>query len=108
MLKQPLGPEALELVARRFAVLAEPLRLRLLMELMKEERHVGALVEAVGGTQGNISRHLQTLAGAGLLKRRREGLNVVYSIADPSVYKLCEVVCGSIGRHLAGQAEAFR
>lgn len=108
MMKQPLQPEAIELVARRFAVLAEPLRLRLIMELMQGERHVGALVEAVGGTQGNVSRHLQTLAVAGLVKRRREGLQVLYSVGDPSVYKLCEVVCGSLGRHLAEQAGVFQ
>ena len=63
---KPLGEEALRQVARRFAVLGEPMRLRILQALMDGERPVNALVEATGGTQTNVSRHLQTLASAGL------------------------------------------
>ena len=57
---------ALALIARRFAVLSEPMRLRLLHALIGGEMHVNALVEATGGTQANVSRHLQTLAEAGI------------------------------------------
>jgi len=88
--------EALALVARRFAVLAEPMRLRLLQALMNGERSVGALAEAAGGTQANVSRHLQTLADAGLVARRKEGLQVFYAISDPSIFELCTLVCGSL------------
>lgn len=105
--KLPLSDDALELVARRFAVLSEPMRLRLLQALFAGERSVGALVEATGGTQANISRHLQTLTHAHILSRRKEGLQVFYAIADPSIFKLCELVCGSLEKRLARQAEAF-
>lgn len=105
--KTPLPAGALELVARRFAVLAEPMRLRLLQALFEGEKNVTALVEATGGTQANISRHLQTLTEAHLLQRRKEGLQVFYAIADPSIFQLCELVCGSIEQRLAAQAEAF-
>lgn len=103
MAKKPrlLTDEALALVARRFAVLSEPLRLRLLHSLFDGERSVGTLVEITGGTQANVSRHLQTLADAGLLARRKEGLQVFYSIADPSVFPLCELVCGSLEKQHA-------
>ena len=60
-----------------------------------------------GGTQANISRHLQSLAGAGVLARRKDGLQVLYSIADPSIYRLCDLVCGSIEKQIARQAGAF-
>ena len=63
--------EALELIARRFAVLAEPMRLRLIHALFEGEKHVNALVEETGGTQANISRHLQTLTQAHVLSRRK-------------------------------------
>jgi ArsR family transcriptional regulator len=92
----PLSEEALELVARRFAVLAEPMRLRLIQALFDGERNVSDLVEATGGTQANVSRHLQTLTAAHVLSRRKEGLQVFYEIADPSIFKLCELVCGSL------------
>ena len=104
---RPMPEGALELVARRFAVLAEPMRLRLLQALFDGEKNVTALVGLTGGTQANISRHLQTLTEAHLLKRRKDGLQVFYAIADPSIFQLCELVCGSLEKRLTEQAEAF-
>lgn len=103
----PLSDEALELVARRFAVLSEPLRLKLVHALFDGEKNVNTLVEASGGTQANVSRHLQTLTQAHILARRKEGLQVFYSIADPSIFKLCELVCGSLEKTLTKQAAVF-
>ncbi len=105
--KVPLSDAALELVARRFAVLAEPMRLRLIQALFEGEKHVNALTEETGGTQANVSRHLQTLTQAHVLSRRKEGLQVFYAISDPSIYKLCELVCGSLEKQYSKQAEAF-
>ena len=105
--KSPLSDGALELVARRFAVLAEPMRLRLLQALFDGEMNVNALVEQIGGTQANVSRHLQTLTQAHILSRRKEGLQVFYAIADPTIFKLCELVCGSLERQLTKQVDSF-
>lgn len=103
----PLSDEAMELVARRFAVLAEPMRLRVIQALFDGERNVTELIEATGGTQANVSRHLQTLTNAHILGRRKEGLQVFYRIADPTIPKLCEVVCGSLEKQLSQQAGHF-
>jgi DNA-binding transcriptional ArsR family regulator len=103
-----LSDDALTLVAKRFAILSEPMRLRLLQILMGGERHVNALAEAAGGTQANVSRHLQTLADAGMVSRRKEGLQVFYSIADPSIFQLCDLVCTSLEKQMAKQANVFR
>ncbi len=103
-----LSEEALELVARRFAVLAEPMRLRLLQALFDGEKNVHALVELTGGTQANISRHLQTLTDAHLLRRRKDGLQVFYAIGDPTIFKLCDLVCGSLEKEHAAKAGVFR
>jgi ArsR family transcriptional regulator len=104
---RPLTEDALLLVAQRFAVLAEPMRLRLIQALFEGERNVTELVEATGGTQANISRHLQTLVSAHILTRRKEGLQVFYRVADPTIPKLCELVCGSLGKTLTRQAAHF-
>jgi ArsR family transcriptional regulator len=96
-----LSQEAIELISRRFAVLSEPVRLRLIHVLFYGEKNVNALVQEVGGTQANISRHLQVLTHSNVLARRKEGLQVFYSIADPSIVKLCEFVCGSQEKQLA-------
>lgn len=101
--KSPLTDEALELVARRFAVLAEPMRLRLIQALFEGEKNVTELVDLTGGTQANVSRHLQTLITAHILTRRKDGLQVFYKISDPTIPKLCELVCGSLEKSLSRQ-----
>jgi DNA-binding transcriptional ArsR family regulator len=102
-----LSDEALEQIAARFRVLGEPSRLRLLRELRAGPRSVGELVDATGLTQANASRHLQNLRDAGILGRRKEGLSVIYHIADPGVLDLCHLVCGGIRRTLEKRARAM-
>ena len=102
-----LTEEALGLIARRFAVLSEPMRLKLVHALFEGEQPVNALVNETGGTQANVSRHLQTLADAGILARRKEGLQVFYRIGDPSIFQLCELVCGSLEKQHAERAAVF-
>lgn len=103
-----LTDQAIELVARRFAILSEPMRLRLLRALMEGERNVSSLVAATGGTQANISRHLQALAHAGMVARRKEGLQVFYAIADPSIFQLCDLVCHNLGRQMTERSALFK
>jgi len=109
MAKPPhaLSDEAIELVAARFRVLGEPSRLRILQSLRNGELNVSQLVEVTGSTQGNTSRHLQALADAAILGRRREGSNVFYFIADPGIFDLCDAVCGSLQRQFQNHARAF-
>lgn len=95
------------MIARRFAALSEPLRLRLLHSLFDGEKNVNTLVQISGGTQTNVSRHLQTLTEAGILARRKDGLQVFYSIGDPSIFELCELVCTSLEKQHSARADAF-
>ena len=100
--------ESLGLVAGRFKVLAEPLRLRLLQAMERGELSVGRLAEQLGTTQPNVSKHLKILQDAGLVTRRQEGNTAWYSIADPSVYQLCDLVCNSLRDRLEAQAGMFK
>jgi DNA-binding transcriptional ArsR family regulator len=92
--------EALELVAERFKLLADTTRLRILNALRAGERTVGDLVSATEAGQANVSKHLGLLLRAGLVDRRKEGLNAYYRIADPRVFELCELVCDGIEAEL--------
>ena len=94
--KRPMTAEQLGLVAERFKVLAEPVRLQLLQVLMSGERSVGDLADVTGLSQANVSKHLQMLLAHNLVGRRKEGLFAYYGLADESVFKLCELVCGSL------------
>ena len=102
-----LSDTMLELVARRFRLLGEPVRLRLLQELEDGEHTVGELVDALGSNQPNISRHLSALYEGGLLLRRRQGSNIVYGIADPLVFELCGLVCRSTREHMEEKLSAL-
>ena len=104
---KPLPLGALELVAARFRMLAEPMRLRLLNELRNGEKTVTTLVEATGAGQANVSKHLSLLADAGMVGRRKEGVNIYYFIADESLFELCDLVCGRLQKELAEKARQF-
>ena len=95
MSKLTLSDKMMELVARRFRTLGEPYRLRLLQALESGEKTVGELVAVLGGSQPNVSKHLQILYDGGLVARRREGTSIIYGVSDPVVFKLCELVCRS-------------
>jgi DNA-binding transcriptional ArsR family regulator len=103
-----LSEEALDLIAARFRVLAEPMRLRLLHFLDQGEMSVGELVERTGSGQANVSKHLGMLLDAGLVARHREGLNVYYRVVDATIFDLCETVCTSLGERFATQHTAVR
>jgi len=93
MAKTRLAPEMLELVAERFKVLAEPVRLELLNQLRDGEMTVSELVEESGLAQANVSKHLRLLHSAGFVTRRKDGLFVYYALADRGVFQLCDIMC---------------
>lgn len=99
-----LSREALQLVAARFRVLGEPVRLEILQTLEAGPRNVSGLAAEVGTTQPNVSKHLRLLEEAGLVARRPAGNSVVCALADESVFELCDVVCHSLRERLASQA----
>ncbi len=100
-LPHPLPDPLVELIAKRFRVIGEPMRIRLLDRLREGEASVHELTEATGATQQNVSKHLGVLHAAGIVARRKEGTRTVYAIADDSVLELCEHVCGSLQRQYA-------
>ncbi|HVT45020.1 MAG TPA: metalloregulator ArsR/SmtB family transcription factor [Thermoanaerobaculia bacterium] len=91
----------MDLVAARFRILGEPVRIRILLSLREGEKNVTELVAAVGSTQPNVSKHLRILQEGGIVGRRQSGNSVYCFIADESVLDLCNAVCGSVGNHLA-------
>jgi len=99
-LSHPLSAPLLELIADRFRVLGEPMRIRLLDALREAPATVQELQQATGASQQNVSKHLGVLLRSGMVSRRKEGNFSLYAIADEGVFDLCEQVCGGMRRQL--------
>ena len=100
--------ELLERVAAKFRMLADPTRLSILRVLLAGERSVGAVVAETGQNQANVSKHLKMLAESGMLRRRKDGLQVFYAVNDPLIENLCTLVCRSLVEESAARVEQHR
>lgn len=99
--RNPLKPELIEHIARRFKTLGDPTRLIILQALMAGPKTVTEIIVATGKGQANVSKHLAVLADADILTRTRNGTRIIYEVADPLLFKLCEIVCGSVRTQIA-------
>jgi DNA-binding transcriptional ArsR family regulator len=88
--------ELLNRIAEVLKAMADPTRLKILHCLHNGERCVSDILEVVGGSQANVSKHLSVLKRAGLVDCRRSGLNVYYRIIDEGVFTICRNVCDSL------------
>jgi DNA-binding transcriptional ArsR family regulator len=104
-----LVPDALlDRVAQRFRVLGDANRLAILRLLVERgEVTVGALVETLGMSQANVSKHLRALLDAGIVARRAAGTSAYYSVVDGSVEHLCAMVCDRIEQQVRADVEAL-
>ncbi len=83
--------------ARRFALLSDPTRLRILRAMhARGECTVQELADEAGTSLSNTSQHLHRLLASGLVDRRRAGKSVRYRIIDPTIAALCDLVCASL------------
>jgi ArsR family transcriptional regulator len=69
--------------------------------------NVTDLVEATGAGQANVSKHLGALLEAGVVARRKEGLNAIYSVADETIFDLCDTVCARLKTQLENRQNAL-
>ena len=88
--------EVFELAAEVFRVMSAPMRLKIISVLCDGERNVSELLERIPTTQPNMSQHLNTLHRAGVIGRRREGVQVYYRLVNDRVVTLCRAVCTQI------------
>lgn len=85
-----------ELAAETFRVMSSPTRLKIINQLCTGEKNVGQLLELVQTTQPNMSQHLNTLYKAGIVGRRRDGVQVYYRLVNEQVVAICRTMCGAI------------
>jgi DNA-binding transcriptional ArsR family regulator len=88
--------EVFELAAEMFRAMSAPMRLRIISVLCEGEHNVTELLERIPATQPNMSQHLNTLHNAGLIGRRRDGVQIYYRIVNDRVITLCRAICTQI------------
>ena len=92
-MNRPDLENSLEVAANVFAVLSAPMRLRILSSLCHGEKNVGQLLADVQTTQPNMSQHLNLLYRAGVVCKRRDGVQIFYAIADEHIVNICQAMC---------------
>ena len=89
-----------EFKASIFQALAHATRLQILEVLRDGELSVNAILSKVGRDQANISQHLTNLRLRGLLVNRKEGNQVFYSVRDPVLFKVLDLMRRYAATHL--------
>ena len=97
-MRRRLDAETIDAVADRFKVLGEPARLSILNALRDGPSTVTTLIDETGLNQANLSKHLQLLYTHGFVHRQRHKSWVHYTLADESVFQLCDIMCGQLKR----------
>ncbi len=75
-------------LADLFKVFADTTRIKILYALMVRELCVADLAEEIGATQSAVSHQLRTLKQSRLVRAKRDGKNVIYSLSDDHVYTM--------------------
>src|ERR671935_2440098 len=85
-----LQQQKMSLKAKLFRGLGDSTRLSILECLREGEKTTSQIVTETGQSQSNVSNHLSCLLDCGLVKNRRQGKNIFYSLGDKKVSKLLE------------------
>ncbi len=88
--------QVFEQAADLFKLMAAPMRLKIISSLCNSEKNVGQLLAEIKTTQPNMSQHLNSLYTAGVLGKRRDGVQIYYRIVDDRAAKMCRAVCVQI------------
>ncbi|AWG65070.1 transcriptional regulator [Mycobacteroides abscessus] len=86
--RPPLGDEQVGLVVEVFRMLADATRVRVLWTLTAGELSVNELADSVGKPAPSVSQHLAKLRMARLVRTRRDGTTVYYSLENEHVEQL--------------------
>jgi ArsR family transcriptional regulator len=92
MVKAKIDADVFEMQAEICKTIANPTRLRILHVLREGEKSVGELTDLLDIRQSNLSQHLSIMRQAQILKTRKQGSNIYYSVAYPKINTACDIV----------------
>ncbi len=97
-MKKPEGVPLLGAKARIFKAMGHPSRLLIMDLLSRRPRCVCEIVGRVPGRQATVSRHLAVLVRAGVLRRHRDGIRMIYELALPCLLEAIPCVTRALRR----------
>jgi DNA-binding transcriptional ArsR family regulator len=100
--------ELYKLKAEVSKTFSDPKRLMIITELRDGEKTVTELEEGTGIIQAVLSRQLGILRSHGIVKPRRDGNKIFYSISDIRICEACDIVHEVLMDQLAGNREVAR
>jgi len=86
-----------------FSALGDPTRLKIVLFLGAGERCVCEIVPHIGLAQPTVSRHLSVLTDCGILRSRRQGNKVRYSVTDPRIFNVIDALESGFVSSLQGE-----
>lgn len=100
----------IEEVSGLFSALGDTSRLKVLRALLDANAPIsqGGVAAKAGLTQANASKHLSCLVRTGLVRRDPEGNTVYFSLVQPLVSNLCDLVCGHVSARAKSSYKALR
>jgi len=87
-----ISKEIYEIHASICQCLANPKRLEIINTLREDELSATEIAEKLGISNANASQHLAIMRNKGILKSRREGVSIHYSLANPKVITACDIM----------------
>ena len=97
---QQSAARVFEVAAELFSVLSTPIRLQILSVLCDGELSVSQILEKIDTTQPNLSQHLALLYRHGVIAKRKDGTQVIYSVQSEKAVALCRSVVNQVAIEL--------
>lgn len=97
-----------ELHAEVCKTLANAKRIEIINLLRSGEKSVSWMLEKTGLLKANLSQHLSVMRQRGIIRARKEGLNVFYRIANPKIVRACDLIREVLFEHMEERKEAIK
>jgi|DewCreStandDraft_4_1066084.scaffolds.fasta_scaffold00138_89 DNA-binding transcriptional ArsR family regulator len=88
-----LSDNELDMLSRKFKILSEPTRLKILRALMDGEKCVNEIIQETGLVQSNVSKQLKKLEQGNIIECRPQKVQRFYKVIDETVFQLCRILC---------------
>jgi ArsR family transcriptional regulator len=88
--------------------LANPIRIAILHILKDGEKSVNELTDIIGVSQSNLSQHLALMRQIGIVKTRKQGTSIYYSVTNPKINEACDTVRDILKDQLKKRQELAR